>query len=217
MLQRGTEKATEGALHARQNIAVLVFGAALLAAAFSIPIPAAGREAGKQSAPGFPLGPDEFVVVCRDAGAGAYEAFPDVCRLSDGRLMAVFYAGYGHVALPTAAWPKGGRISACTSSDEGRTWSAPFVVFDGPDDDRDPSIVQLEDGRLLCNFFILRRSSDPKDPRRPWTGLGSWLIVSSDLGQVLVRPGAPHGRILLQFPRAGASRRAPDSRAVPPG
>jgi len=30
----------------------------------------------------------------RDAGAGGYEAFPDVCRLSDGRLMAVFYAGY---------------------------------------------------------------------------------------------------------------------------
>jgi len=25
--------------------------------------------------------------------AGGYEAFPDVCRLSDGRLMAVFYAG----------------------------------------------------------------------------------------------------------------------------
>lgn len=157
-------------------LSVLVFGIAFL-------IPVAGREAGKQSAPGFPLGPDDFVSVCRDAGAGAYEAFPDVCRLSDGRLMAVFYAGYGHVALPTAEWPKGGRISACTSADEGRTWSPPFVVFDGPDDDRDPSIVQLRDGRLLCNFFILRRAPDPKDPRRPWTGLGSWLIVSSDLGK----------------------------------
>ena len=41
-----------------------------------------------------------------------YEAFPDVCRLSDGRLMAVFYAGYGHVALPNEDLPKGGRIKS---------------------------------------------------------------------------------------------------------
>lgn len=26
----------------------------------------------------------EFVFVCQDAGAGGYEAFPDVCRLTDG-------------------------------------------------------------------------------------------------------------------------------------
>lgn len=169
-----------------KNIVSPAFGAALLAAALLVP--AGAQEAGKPNAPGFSLGPDQFVYVCRDAGAGGYEAFPDVCRLSDGRLMAVFYAGYGHVALPNGTWPKGGRISACTSSDEGRTWSAPFVVYDGPDDDRDPSIVQLKDGRLLCNFFILRRSSEPSDPRRPWTGLGSWRVVSNDLGKTWSKP-----------------------------
>src|SRR3990172_7658729 len=91
----------------------------------------------------FAAGPKQYVHVCTDAGAGAYEAFPDVCRLSDDRLMAVFYAGYGHVSLPNEQLPQGGRVSYCTSEDEGRTWSEAKVLYDGPDDDRDPSIVQL--------------------------------------------------------------------------
>src|SRR5262245_4748629 len=90
----------------------------------------------------------DFVYVCTDGGAGGYEAFPDVCRRKDGTLMCVFYAGYGHVALPNNMLPNGGRIVYCTSADEGRTWSPPQILFDGPNDDRDPSIAQLRDGRL---------------------------------------------------------------------
>lgn len=122
----------------------------------------------------------QHVIVCRDAGAGGYEAFPDVCRLRDGRLMTVFYAGYGHVSLPAAQLPNGGRIAFCTSSDEGRTWSAAQTLFDGPDDDRDPSIVELKNGRLLCNFFSLRAIGRAGTK---WEGLGSWLITSDDQGK----------------------------------
>ena len=129
--------------------------------------------------------PKPYVHVCTDAGAGAYEAFPDVCRLSDDRLMAVFYAGYGHVALPNEQLPKGGRISYCTSDDEGRTWTDAQVLYDGPDDDRDPSIVQLENGQLICNFFSLRKK-DP--PGKRWTGLGCWMVTSDDLGQTWSEP-----------------------------
>jgi len=125
----------------------------------------------------------EFVYVCRDAGAGAYEAFPDVCRLKDGRLMAIFYAGYGHVALPNEALPKGGRASACYSSDEGRTWSAAETVVDTEDDDRDPSVVQLSDGRILCSFFSLRKKADGG-----YRGLGSWMVESSDAGKTWSAP-----------------------------
>ncbi len=133
-----------------------------------------------------PLRPDvDFVTVCRDAGAGGYEAFPDVCRLSDGRLMGVFYAGYTHVSLPNAAWPRGGRICFATSTDEGRTWSAASVLYDGPDDDRDPSIVQLPSGRLLCNFFSLR--AKPGLPGA-WEGLGTWFVTSDDLGRTWSAP-----------------------------
>jgi photosystem II stability/assembly factor-like uncharacterized protein len=136
----------------------------------------------------FPLKPGEFVYVCRDAGAGGYEAFPDVCRLRDGRLMAVFYAGYGHVALPSERLPRGGRIVYCFSSDEGRTWSDARTLFDSPDDDRDPSIVQLRDGRLLCNFFSLRKKENADEGERAWIGLGSWLVESSDQGRTWSEP-----------------------------
>ena len=78
-----------------------------------------------------------FVHVCRDAGAGGYEAFPDVCRLSDGRLMCVFYAGYGHVSDPRASLPQGARIALCRSRDDGQTWSPAEVVADTPIDDRE--------------------------------------------------------------------------------
>lgn len=130
----------------------------------------------------------EFVTVCRDGRAGGYEAFPDVCRLGDGRLMAVFYAGYDHVSLPTARWPEGGRIAYVLSSDEGRTWSSPRLLYDGPDDDRDPSIVELPSGKLLCNFFSLRRKTGAEGAAGAWDGLGTWLVESSDRGKTWSAP-----------------------------
>jgi len=130
----------------------------------------------------------EFVYVCRDGGAGAYEAFPDVCRLSDGRLMSVFYAGYDHVSLPTPKWPKGGRIDCAFSSDEGRTWTKPRTLYDGPEDDRDPSIVELPSGKLLCNFFSLQRKAGAEGAKGAWDGLGTWLVESSDKGRTWSAP-----------------------------
>lgn len=134
------------------------------------------------------LRPEDFIYVCRDAGAGGYEAFPDVCRLRDARLMAVFYAGYGHVSLPDARLPKGGRICFCLSSDEGRTWSDARLLYDGPDDDRDPSIVHLSNGSLICNFFSLRKKETVKEGESTWTGLGSWVVVSKDTGKTWSAP-----------------------------
>lgn len=123
--------------------------------------------------------------VCRDAGAGGYQAFPDVCRLSDGRLMCVFYAGYGHVSLPNQRLPKGGRICSCTSRDEGHTWSKAEILYDSPDDDRDPSIVQLKNGQLICNFFSLRKAATPGESL---VGLGTWIVTSGDLGKTWSAP-----------------------------
>lgn len=85
--------------------------------------------------------------------AGSYQAFPDICRLKNGDLLCVFYAGYGHVSLPKADWPKGGRICMVRSKDEGRTWTAPRVLFDSSVDDRDPHIAQMRDGTVVCTFF----------------------------------------------------------------
>jgi len=93
------------------------------------------------------------VVVCADAGTGAYEAFPDLCRTAKGELLCVFYAGYAHVSDPRPDLPKGARIALCRSLDDGRTWSPAEVVVDTPIDDRDPSILALPNGELLVTFM----------------------------------------------------------------
>jgi hypothetical protein len=71
------------------------------------------------------------------------------------------------------------------SSDEGRTWTEAKILYDGPDDDRDPSIVQLANGQVICNFFSLRASAKPESP---YTGLGSWMVSSADLGATWSEP-----------------------------
>lgn len=91
--------------------------------------------------------------ICAETNAGEYEAFPDVCKLSNGDLYCVFYAGYGHISRPRKNLPRGGRICSIRSSDGGLTWSKPEDAIDLPEDDRDPSVTQLPDGTLLCNFF----------------------------------------------------------------
>ncbi|WP_437223021.1 exo-alpha-sialidase [Planctomicrobium sp. SH661] len=127
----------------------------------------------------FTIQPRPYVIVCSDAGAGAYEAFPDVCRLNDGRLMVAFYAGYSHIAFPNSELPLGGRLSFCTSSDEGATWSPAKTLYDGPEDDRDPSIVQLPNGRILCSFFTYIENDRTT---------GTYIVYSDDLGETWSEP-----------------------------
>ena len=122
----------------------------------------------------------QMVVVASDAGAGGYEAFPDVCRLRDGRLMCVYYAGYGHVSLPNAKYPRGGRIAYSLSEDEGRTWSDPQTLHDGPFDDRDPSITQLKDGRLMCSYFAMTGTATDYN--------GTLIVTSKDAGRSWSQP-----------------------------
>ncbi|MCX7427915.1 MAG: exo-alpha-sialidase [Planctomycetia bacterium] len=155
----------------------------------------------------FKTPPPTFVHVCQDAGAGGYEAFPDVCRLSDGRLMAVFYAGYGHVALPNEQLPKGGRVSYCTSGDEGKTWSPAGVLYDGPNDDRDPSITQLKNGQLVCIFFSLKKEDAPG---QSYSGLGTWIVTSDDLGKTW----SPARRIFDDYYVSSPIRELSDGRLI---
>ncbi|MGD9519869.1 MAG: sialidase family protein, partial [Armatimonadota bacterium] len=118
-----------------------------------------------------------YKIISRGEAAGPYQAFPDACRLSNGDLLCVFYAGYGHVSLPNAEWPKGGRICFVRSSDEGRTWTEPRILYDDADDNRDPHIAQLSDGTLICSFFSLR----PRDTR--WDLVGVQITRSHDGGE----------------------------------
>ena len=102
--------------------------------------------------------PAQHQIVCSGEAAGGYAAFPDICRLRNGDLYCVFYSGYGHVSTPNDKWPKGGRIRAVRSSDNGTTWSKPVVAIDTDLDDRDPSVACLKDSTLLLNWFTLQNN-----------------------------------------------------------
>jgi len=117
----------------------------------------------------------KFKVISHGPNSLSYQAFPDACRLKNGDIVCVFYAGYGHVSFASDDCPKGGRICMTRSSDEGRTWSVPQVLFDDEDDNRDPHIAQLSDGSLVCTFF----SWHNKTARLKSSGDFSWKTFNS--------------------------------------
>ena len=116
----------------------------------------------------------DYTLLAPGGGLGGYQAFPDICRLQDGRLMTIFYDAYAHISPPNATYPNGGRISYVTSDNEGQSWSPLSVLYDTPDDDRDPTITQLPNGDLLCTFFQL--------------GTGVSLVRSSNGGSTWTAP-----------------------------
>ncbi|NUQ65099.1 MAG: exo-alpha-sialidase [Pirellulales bacterium] len=116
---------------------------------------------------------------------GDYEAFPDVCRMVNGDLYMVFYAGYGHVSNPSRDLPRGGAIYGMRSSDQGKTWSEPILVVDTPEDDRDPHVAQLANGDLLVSFFdSVYYVEDGKRKRRAET----YVVRSTDGGKTWGKP-----------------------------
>ena len=125
-----------------------------------------------------------FRVISRGEASGPYQAFPDACRLRNGDIMAVFYGGYGHVSLPNAEWPRGGRVCLVRSSDEGRTWTAPRVLYDGEHDNRDPHIAQLSDGTLICTYFDYWKDGQA-------TRYRSMAVRSTDGGETWETTGQP--------------------------
>ncbi len=78
-------------------------------------------------------------------------AFPDVTRLSDGRLLLVYRQGASHV-------DKTGRIMKQFGTADGLTWTDPEVLYDAPNiDDRDPSVAMLSNGDVLVTYFQYRQ------------------------------------------------------------
>ena len=124
-----------------------------------------------------------FRVISQGKEAYRYQAFPDACRLKNGDIVAVFYAGYAHVSAPNDEFPRGGRVCLVRSSDEGRTWTEPAVLYDDENDNRDPHVSQLDDGTLVCTLFSLapKGPGDPKDS--PGKGVGVQVVTSRDGGK----------------------------------
>src|SRR6185295_4244125 len=122
----------------------------------------------------------------RGEAAYTYQAFPDACRLKNGDILCVFYAGYGHVSMEADDFPKGGRICMVRSSDEGKTWSKPEVLFDDADDNRDPHVAQLDDGSLVCTFFSWRHTG-PRYKSYKDFSWKTWLKSAENTGVQMIR------------------------------
>lgn len=102
-----------------------------------------------------PLAVVEHGVVCSfpDDFFGYY-AWPTICRLGDGSLVAVASGMRNDHVCPF------GRNIICRSTTEGTSWTSPQVVNDSPLDDRDTGAVCLGGNKLLITWFTADRRSD---------------------------------------------------------
>ncbi len=163
----------------------------------------------------------EHGIVCRLPGERfSYFGWPTIARLDDGMLIV---ASSGLRSEHVCPW---GKTVLNTSSDDGRTWSAPRVINDSPLDDRDAGIVNLGGRRVLVSWFTTANHSyaqekwvrewlgddevdswlptlDAITPEISAQGLASWIMLSNDRGETWSAPirapvSSPHGPVLLR-------------------
>lgn len=145
--------------------------------------------------------------------AAAYHGWPTLLRRNNGALLLVYSGGReGHVC-------PFGRVELLRSHDDGRTWTWPQTIFDGPLDDRDAGLTETRAGTLVMSSFtslayepLLDDSQAwPDEKRARWqaahdrlspaerkAGLGCWTLRSTDGGNTWSAPvdslvNSPHG------------------------
>ena len=131
-----------------------------------------------------------YTTVSRDDDL--YEAFPDVCLLSTGRLLCLYRETDTHIAGTS-------RIMLTESEDRGHSWSEPrpFEVRRSFAESRsvwhDPRIARLDDDRLVVNCA----AQIFPDEAESWTFPESrscyqtFLWFSEDEGKTWTQPHLP--------------------------
>ena len=121
--------------------------------------------------------------------------FPVLIRLKNDDLMAVLRGGAPHIGVK-------GRLDIVTSKDDGKTWSTPQTVVDGPEDDRNPALGQLKNGDIILAFAILhgydssglKLSTSPGERRAE----GVYVMRSSDGGKTWTKAECSESTHALQ-------------------
>lgn len=150
--------------------------------------------------------------------AGSYNGWPTLARRKNGQLWVVCSGGRQAHVCPF------GQVVAMTSNDDGKSWTWPRVLSDGPIDDRDAGIVETAKGSLLATTFtslaykpILKSANAKAGEPGAWAeaqlsawnaanarlsdkeqqaALGMWMLRSTDGG---IRWSAPY-RCLINSP-----------------
>lgn len=74
-------------------------------------------------------------------------AFPGLCRAKNGDILVVAREGKTHVSRDDY-----GKIVLSRSKDNGVSWDKRVIIYEKPDRDlRDPSLICLKDGTILCS------------------------------------------------------------------
>lgn len=113
----------------------------------------------------------DTVVICREEGR--YIGWPTLLRRKDGELIAVFSGDRVWHVCPF------GKVQAVRSRDDGRTWSSSETWVNGPLDDRDAGLVELEDGTLVLNWFTSTAFGG--------IGVPEWRKLSEGIPQATLR------------------------------
>ena len=151
-------------------------------------------------------------------GYNGFVGWAAVTRLKNTRWLLTFSSGYWHasypwteeirkdaacravfeknqeIGLPNIWAPRGGRAHILESSDGGLSWSRPADFIDSEHDDRCPTILELDDGSLLCTWFTIAL---------PRVG-NSWYRRSIDGGQTWSEPQAFPGESFGGFGNGSA-------------
>lgn len=147
--------------------------------------------------------------------AHLYHGWPTLTRRRSGQLLLVCSGGREAHVCPF------GRVELMRSDDDGRTWSWPRVLIDGPIDDRGAGVLETAQGTILATTFtslayesILARAR-PDDKLQRWQAahrrlsaaqrkaeLGVWMVRSTDGGVTFSARydclvDSPHGPVQL--------------------
>lgn len=146
-----------------------------------------------------------------------YHGWPTMSSRRNGELLLTYSGGREAHVCPF------GRVEMMRSSDGGRHWSWPEVIWDSPIDDRDSGILETSSGSLLVTTFTslayeaaLKDSSGwPPEKAARWQAvnlrttpaqrrslLDTWMLRSTDGGMTWSTPyrvpvNSPHGPIEL--------------------
>jgi sialidase-1 len=142
-----------------------------------------------------------------------YHGWPTLASRRNGELLLTYSGGREAHVCPF------GRVELMRSSDGGRHWSWPEVVWDSPIDDRDAGVLETPSGSLLLTTFtslayeaaLKAASGWPPEKLARWQAvnlrttpeqrhglLDTWMLRSGDGGMTWSTPyrvpvNSPHG------------------------